>query len=77
MRKRATPLEASHTANVGAFLTLAGLLVDKGLITRSEIAERLRVAAAEADRSDAGLAAGSVLAGMARFFEPDPPASLS
>lgn len=45
---------------------------DEVVIARSEIAERLRVAAA-----DAGLAAGSVLAGMARFFEPDPPASLS
>jgi len=58
-------IERAHVANAAAFLALAGLLIDKGIMTPREIYERLSAAAAETDLSWAGLQAGVVVQELA------------
>lgn len=62
--------EAVYVAMTASFTALAGLLIDKGIISRSECGGRLRDAAAETAKSEAGLLAAELVLQVANLLDP-------
>ena len=58
-----------HAGHMGVHAVLANVLIDKGIVSREELCERLRQAYQAAVQSPGGSQSAAVLAGMVHYLE--------
>lgn len=59
-----------HAGHLGVHAVLANVLIDKGIITREELCQRMQQGFDAAAQSSAGLQSAQVLAAMLDYLEP-------
>jgi hypothetical protein len=59
-----------HAGHLGVHAILANVLIDKGIVSREELCQRMQQGLEAAAQSSAGLESAQVLAAMLHYLEP-------